>query len=77
LPAEEIATPKTTAGLPPAAFAILSDLLADRDRDLRLAAATAFGQTRDKNAAAVLATAVKDQDTFVSQAAERALAALN
>jgi len=77
LPAEEFATSKAPAGLPPAAFAILSDLLADSDRDLRLAAATAFGQTRDKNAAAVLATAVKDQDTFVSQAAERALAALN
>ncbi len=75
-PMEKPAAPKAPA-LPPAAFAILADLLTDRDRDLRLAAAEAFGQLREKNALAVLSTALKDQDPFVSQAAERALAALN
>jgi HEAT repeat protein len=63
--------------LPPAAFAILADLLGDRDRDLRLAAAEAFGQARDKSAVSVLATALQDKDPFVSQAAEHALTALN
>jgi HEAT repeat protein len=77
VPAVEKAAPKAPAGLPPAGFAILADLLGDRDRDLRLAAAEAFGQLREKNAASVLSKAVNDQDPFVSQAAERALAALN
>jgi HEAT repeat protein len=68
---------RTPTGLPPAAFAILADLLGDRDRDLRLAAAEAFGQARDKSAVTVLATALQDKDPFVSQAAEHALTALN
>lgn len=87
-PAEEVVVPEVPvedyfpasrgpSGLPPATFAILSDLLGDRDRDLRLAAAEAFGETRDKNAANILSTAVNDPDTFVRQAVERALAALN
>jgi HEAT repeat protein len=75
--AEPVAEPKPPAGLPPATFAILADLLGDRDRDLRLAAAEAFGHTRDKNAVSVLAAVLQDKDAFVSQAAERALAALN
>jgi HEAT repeat protein len=75
--AKIIATPKKPAGLPHAAFALLADLLGDRDRDLRLAAAEAFGQLREKNALTVLTTAVHDQDAFVCQAAERALAALS
>ena len=75
--AETIMEHKNTTGLPPAAFAILSDLLGDRDRDLRLAAAEAFGQLREKNAAAILNTALQDNDAFVCRAAERALAALN
>ncbi|MEI9865928.1 MAG: HEAT repeat domain-containing protein [Limisphaerales bacterium] len=75
-PVEKPAAPKAPA-LPPAAFAILADLLADHDRDLRLAAAEAFGSCAKKSAIAVLSTALKDQDPYVSQAAERALAALN
>ncbi|MEJ0090927.1 MAG: HEAT repeat domain-containing protein [Limisphaerales bacterium] len=79
-PVARVETPAVTkapAGLPPAAFAILSDLLADHDRDLRLAAAEAFGHLREKNAIAILSTALQDQDPFVSKAAEQALAALN
>jgi HEAT repeat protein len=72
-----MAAPKTTAGLPPAALAILADLLGDRDRDLRLAAAEAFGVARDRGAVTVLTAALQDTDAFVRQAAERALAALN
>jgi HEAT repeat protein len=63
--------------IPHAAFAILVDLLRDRDRDLRLAAAEAFGQLCEKNAAPNLAAAVQDGDAFVRQAAERALVALS
>jgi len=65
------------AGLSPAALAILADMLGDRDRDLRLAAAEAFSQARDPNALAVLAPALQDEDIFVRKTAERALAALN
>jgi len=60
-----------------AAFTILADLLRDADRDLRLVATEAFGQLRERNAAALLKTASQDGDVFVRQAAERALAALN
>jgi HEAT repeat protein len=63
--------------IPHPAFAILVDLLRDRDRDLRLTAAEAFGQLREKNAAPNLATAVQDGDVFVRQAAEWALVALS
>jgi HEAT repeat protein len=63
------------ASLPTAAFDILADLLGDRDRDLRLAAAQAFSQLRDKRATTMLATAVHDADESVRLAAERALMA--
>jgi HEAT repeat protein len=74
--------PSVPAAQPPdpsphAAFAILADLLRDRDRDLRLAAAAAFGQLREKNAKSILTDAVRDDDYFVQQAAQGALAALN
>ncbi|HLZ55065.1 MAG TPA: HEAT repeat domain-containing protein [Verrucomicrobiae bacterium] len=61
----------------PAVFAILAELLRDRDRDLRLAAVTAFGQLREKNAKALLAAATRDSDYLVQQAAQSALATLN
>jgi HEAT repeat protein len=64
-------------GLPPAAFAILAELLGDRDRDLRLAAAEAFGQARDRSAVSILAAAMQDKDPFVSGAVERALTSIN
>jgi len=60
-----------------AVFPILADLLFDRDRDLRLAAATAFGQLREKKAAALLAAAANDTDPAVQAAAKQSLAALN
>lgn len=60
-----------------AAFAILAELLRDRDRDLRLAAATAFGQLREKGAKALLTAATRDSDDLVQQAAQSALATLN
>ena len=62
---------------PHPAFAILADLLRDPDRDLRLAAAEALGDLREKNAAPHLTAASRDNDAFVRQAAERSLAALN
>ena len=68
---------RSPTGLQPAALAILSDMLGDRDRDLRLAAAEAFGQARDKSAIPALTSALKDPDVFVSQSVERALAGLN
>jgi len=60
-----------------AAFAILGDLLCDRDRDLRLAAAMAFGLLQEKGAKDILTTAARDDDFWVQQAARNALAALN
>jgi HEAT repeat protein len=60
-----------------AIFPILADLLFDRDRDLRLAAAVAFIQVRDKNAESILAAAVLDTDPAVQAAAKLAHAALN
>ena len=62
---------------PHPAFAILADLLSDRDRGLRLAAAAAFGQLREDNARSILEEAVRDGDSLVQQAAQSALAALN
>jgi len=59
------------------AFAILADLLCDRDRDLRLAAAVAFEQLRERNAKSILREAVQDGDYLVQQAAQNALAVLN
>jgi len=75
--AERTASSQTPGGLPPETFAILVELLGDRDRDLRLAAAEAFGQTRDQGAVSVLAAALQDKDVFVRAAAERALTAIN
>jgi HEAT repeat protein len=60
-----------------AAFAILADLLRDPDRDLRLAAAAAFGQLREKSAKSILTDAARDTDHFVKQAAQDALTAFN
>lgn len=71
-PAPEISTP-----LPAAAFAILADLLGDRDRDLRLAAAEIFRRVREKRATTILAAAIQDADASVRQAAEQALMSLN
>jgi HEAT repeat protein len=59
----------------PALF-ILTDLLCDADRDLRLASAEALGRLREKKAAEILAAAASDDDEFVRQAAQNALAAL-
>jgi len=75
-PPETVSPVENPANLS-AAFDILTALLGDRDRDLRLAAAEAFGQLREKRATAVLATAILDKDDFVRQAAERSLATLN
>ena len=52
-------------------------MLFDRDRDLRLAAAAAFGQLRERRAAALLGAAANDTDRAVQAAAQHALAALN
>lgn len=68
-------TPKPEKSVHPA-FAILGDLLGDHDRDLRLAAAMAFGQLQEKGAKAILTTAARDGDTLVQEAARNALAAL-
>jgi HEAT repeat protein len=68
-PAEEIP--------PHPAVAVLADMLFDRDRDLRLAAAGALGQLREKSAASILSAAMRDSDYAVRQAVQTALAALN
>ncbi len=74
---DSIPVAQSPGGLPPAAFAILAELLGDRDRDLRLAAAQAFGQARDRSAVTILAAAMQDKDPFVSGAVERALTSIN
>ncbi|HEX7618223.1 MAG TPA: HEAT repeat domain-containing protein, partial [Verrucomicrobiae bacterium] len=69
---------KMTREAPPhPAASALADLLFDRDRDLRLAAAAALGRLRDKSAGSVLTAALRDTDSSVRQAAQAALAALN
>jgi HEAT repeat protein len=76
-PTREVNLPAVTPVRPElSAFDILTELLGDRDRDLRLAAAEAFGQLRDKRAAVLLAPVIHDDDNFVRQAAERAQASL-
>jgi HEAT repeat protein len=60
-----------------AAFAILAELLHDHDRDLRLAAAVAFGNLREIDAKSILGEAVQDGDPLVHRAAQIALTALN
>jgi len=62
---------------PHPALAILSEMLFDRDRDFRLAAATALGELREKHAGAVLNGALRDADDVVREAVQKALAALN
>ena len=76
-PAAE-ATPDPDTAFAPQhpAVAVLADLLFDRDRDLRLAAAGAFARLCDPSAATVLAAAARDTDVFVRNAAQEALAAL-
>ena len=49
----------------------------DRDRDLRLAAAVAFGQLRERNAKSILADAARDGDPMCNRRPGIALAALN
>jgi len=71
------ATGQPATNVPHPAFAILAELLRDPDRDLRLAAAEALGELREKNAAAQLIAASRDKDAVVRQAAERALAAFS
>jgi HEAT repeat protein len=77
-PPPEIATaaaePKSTVH---PALAILSEMLFDHDRDLRLAAAAALGQLREKSAGSVLNMALRDADQFVREAVQTALTALN
>jgi HEAT repeat protein len=57
-------------------FSILCDLLFDRDRDMRLAAAEALGRLQDKNAVTILGAAVHDTDRLVKRAAQQALVLL-
>jgi HEAT repeat protein len=61
---------------PSPVYALFSDLLFDRDRDLRLAAAVSLGRLREKSATAILSTASHDPDYSVRQAALSALTAL-
>jgi HEAT repeat protein len=61
---------------PSPVYALFADLLFDRDRDLRLAAAVSLGRLREKNATAILSTASRDSDYSVRQAALSALTAL-
>jgi HEAT repeat protein len=61
---------------PSPVYTLFADLLFDRDRDLRLAAAVSLGRLREKNATAILSTASRDADYCVRQAALSALTAL-
>jgi HEAT repeat protein len=62
------------ASLSQAVFTILADLIRDRDRDLRLAAAQALEHLQTESAQPLLATATEDGDPFVQQIVRRALA---
>jgi HEAT repeat protein len=55
---------------------IFMELLADSDRDVRLAAAQSLGRLGDKRAAAALMTALSDRDDAVKLAASASLEAL-
>jgi HEAT repeat protein len=68
---------KSESAPPHPALPFLADLLFDRDRDLRVAAAEALGRLREHGAATVLAAAARDADHAVQQAAQAALGALN
>jgi HEAT repeat protein len=61
---------------PSPVYALFADLLFDRDRDLRLAAAVSLGRLREKSATTILSTASRDPDYSVRQAALSALTAL-
>jgi HEAT repeat protein len=61
---------------PSPVYTLFADLLFDRDRDLRMAAAVSLGRLREKNATAILSTASRDSDYCVRQAALSALTAL-
>jgi HEAT repeat protein len=74
---ESVSSEAQPASLPQAVFVILTDLIRDSDRDLRLAAAQALERLQTKSAQPLLATAAADADLFVQQTARRALAALN
>ncbi len=75
-PQKTPAAPEQPAG-PHPALAILSEMLSDRDRDFRLAAATAMGQLRERSAGSILKSALRDSDETVREAVQAALAALN
>jgi HEAT repeat protein len=74
--APEYKAPETQPMQHPA-LAVLADLLFDRDRDLRLAAAQAFRTLGDKGAGSLLAAAQHDGDSLVREAAQEALMAMN
>ena len=61
---------------PSPVYSLFADLLFDRDRDLRLAAAVSLGRLREKSATTILSTASRDADYCVRQAALSALTAL-
>lgn len=61
---------------PSPVYALFAELLFDRDRDLRLAAAVSLGRLREKTATTILSTASRDPDYSVRQAALSALTAL-
>jgi HEAT repeat protein len=61
---------------PSPAYAMFAELLFDRDRDLRMAAAVLLGRLGEKSATPILSTAARDADFTVRQAALSALAAL-
>ena len=69
--------PETAFAPPHMALPLLADLLFDRDPSLRVAAAEALGRLRERGAESVLATAARDANPAVQQAALAALAALN
>jgi HEAT repeat protein len=71
------AAAKAKAAPPHVALPFLADLLFDRDRDLRVAAASVLGRLRERGAVTILAAAARDADHAVQQAAQAALAALN
>ena len=77
---EPVATPQEPINQPAPhpALAVLADMLFDRDRDLRLAAASAFGKLRERNAGSLLSAVIlNDADSQVRETAQQALAALN
>lgn len=62
---------------PHPAVSVLADMLFDRDRDLRLAAAVALGRLKDKSAGALLSAALRDPDFTVRQAVQEAVSGIN